>query len=218
MPFGRWGDGSLVVFTSNSSGTDALKLGYAHAKDGFLLQKTQREEMWHVGKQTGTDAAIARTLDANWPLTLDNSAIRALTDRGGEGASFERIKDALLGANATDGVRESSEHAFTGSWLWSDDGRATTGSATVTVSSIDGETSYAFSIVLPHEHGAQDRANVTCTARLDRQFGASYEIKSDDPDLTRLHLELPTIIDSLDYYLEAFVEAKISRETENLAP
>lgn len=216
VPFGRWSDGNLVIFASDMSGTPMLKLGYAHPEEGFLLHKTQRETAWHIGTQTGTDAAIARTLDANWPLTLDNSAIRTLTDRGGAHASFDSIRDTLLGAARTEGTLESSEHTFIGSWLWNDDGRTATGSATVTVSDIDGEKRYAFSIVLPHEHGDHDRANVTCTARLDGQYGLSYDIKSDDPELTRLHLALPAIIDSLDYYLEAFVEARISRAAEAL--
>jgi hypothetical protein len=217
MTFGKWGDGSLNVLTTTEGDISTLKLGFTEPNgEGFLLYRTSQEHVWRVGKQTGSDAAVARTLDANWPLTLDNSAIRRLTDHTGVDASFEGIRDILLDTAATDGELESSEHAFTGSWLWNDDGRSATGSATITISRTDNETRYAFSIVLPHEHGVKDRANVTCTARLDGQYGVNYEVKSDDPDLTRLQLALPAIIDSLDYYLEAFVEAKITRETEDL--
>jgi|GEM_PF-5113315 len=221
LPFGRFGDGRLTILAERSPSDSTLALGFRalDSRGDFYASASTHSDYWKgKGDDRYDDESVARMLSANWPsLTIDNTAARALEAKGGS-ASFKDFSALLYEATQTYGTEESSTHAFCHSWKWDDCGKDARGETIAIIERTNGQKqAYRLEVTLPHEYGKGRHANVTCIARFDEAFGTTYDIKVDDPTLSRLHISLPDIIELLEVKLQALMDAKITAVSKKLS-
>jgi hypothetical protein len=223
VPFGQLGDGSLTIVSKQEGKvTSMLSLGY-HApaddmREGFYATKASSADTWvGNGKEQHPDWRIARMLDANWPsLLLDNTLIRTIVARPKNTITFEDIREALDSFMSSHEPLASTK-TFTHRWSWSDSDRVSLGRASVTIERDNYQPPrYTFEVDLPHEYRPNGCANTRCIAHLNEQFGVSYEVKVDEPTITRLNPNLCTIAEVMDQVLDMIIDARLSSQTDSL--
>lgn len=221
MPFGRFGDETLTVLAEQSANTSTLAIGYcAHkerSRDGFYAKRSSSADFWQGnGDRRHGDEAVARMLDANWPtLSIDNTGVRELVAKH-EDVSFDDICN-LLKQTLPYGTALSSVHTFEHGWSWSDNGKPASVRAAVTRETTETDRpSYSLQLTLPHEYRRNSRTNVTCVAHFDQHFGVSYEVRVDEPTLTKLDIHLTDLIGILEDTLERIMDAKVAAAAAKL--